>query len=64
MKKKFFFIIAAAYGLLKKRARLFSMGSSNAVLEFFLEGIPSLVETHLNSKKVRDVLNTGRVVCK
>eukprot|EP00731_Ephydatia_muelleri_P030040 Em0021g563a len=46
---------AAAYGLLKKRSRLFSMGSSNAVLEFFLEGIPSVVETHLNSKKEVDV---------
>ena len=28
------------------------MGGNNAFLEFFLEGIPDIVETHLDSKKV------------
>ena len=31
---------------------MFSMGGNNAFLEFFLEGIPEIVETHLDSKKV------------
>ena len=43
---------AAAFGLLKKKSRMFSMGGNNAFLEFFLEGIPDIVETHLDSKKV------------
>ena len=43
---------AAAYGLLKKRSRLFSLNGNNAVLEFFLEGVPDVVERHLDSKKV------------
>ena len=45
-------IAAAAYGLLKKRSKLFSIGSNNAVLEFFLEGLPDVVEKLLDSKKV------------
>lgn len=44
--------LAAAYGLLKKRSRLFSLSGNNAVLEFFLEGVPDVVERHLDSKKV------------
>lgn len=44
---------AAAYGLLKKRSRLFSLSGSNAVLEFFLEGVPDVIERHLDSKKVQ-----------
>ena len=46
---------AAAYGLLKKRSRLFSLNGNNAVLEFFLEGVPDVVERHLDSKKVECV---------
>ena len=45
-------LIAAVYGLLKKESRLFSFGGNNAFLEFFLEGVPEIVETHLDSKKV------------
>ena len=44
--------LAAAYGLLQKKSRLFSINSNNAVLEFFIEGAPEIVETHLDSKKV------------
>ncbi len=43
---------AAAYGLLHKKARLFSFNSTNAILEFFIEGSPGIVETHLDSRKV------------
>lgn len=39
--------------LQKKRSRLFSLNGNNAVLEFFLEGVPDVVERHLDSKKVR-----------
>ena len=43
---------AAAYGLLQKKSRMFSLGGNNAFLEFFLEGVPEVMETHLDSKKV------------
>ena len=51
----FAFCPAAAYGLLKKRSRLFSLNGNNAVLEFFLEGVPDVVERHLDSKKVKSL---------
>ena len=44
---------AAVYELLKKKSRLFSFGSNNAFLEFFLEGVPGILQTHVDSKKVR-----------
>ena len=44
---------AAVYELLKKKSRLFSFGGNNAFLEFFLEGVPGITQTHVNSKKVR-----------
>ena len=47
------FSSAAAYGLLKKSSRLFSFGGNNAFLEFFLEGVPGILHTHMDSKKVR-----------
>ena len=43
---------AAVYELLKKKSRLFSFGSNNAFLEFFLEGVPGITQTHVDSKKV------------
>jgi hypothetical protein len=46
---------AAVYDLLKKRSRLFSFGSNNAFLEFFLEGVPGLLQTQVDSKKEVDV---------
>ena len=45
-------IIAAVYELLKKKSRLFSFGSNNAFLEFFLEGVPGIMQTQMDSKKV------------
>jgi hypothetical protein len=53
--------LAAAYGLLKKRSRLFSLSGNNAVLEFFLEGVPDVVERHLDSKKVH--VHSEELVC-
>ena len=47
-----FLCAAAAYGLLKKKLRLFSLNGNNAFLEFFIEGVPDIVERHLDSKKV------------
>ena len=44
---------AAVYELLKKKSRLFSFGGNNAFLEFFLEGVPGIMQTHVDSKKVR-----------
>ena len=44
--------VAAAYGLLHKKSRLFSLNGNNAFLEFFIEGAPEIVETHMDSKKV------------
>lgn len=52
--------VAAAYSLLQKKSRLFSLNSNNAVLEFFIEGAPEIVETHLDSKKVHELLLTCR----
>ena len=46
-------IAAAAYNLLRKRSRMFSLGTNNAFLEFLFEGFPELIETQLDSKKVR-----------
>ncbi|CAI8054354.1 Conserved oligomeric Golgi complex subunit 3 [Geodia barretti] len=46
---------AAMYELLKKKSRLFSFGSNNAFLEFFLEGVPGLLQTQMDSKKEVDV---------
>ena len=45
---------AAVYELLKKKSRLFSFGSNNAFLEFFLDGVPGLLQTQMDSKKVRE----------
>lgn len=44
----------AAYGLLQKKSRLFSLNGNNAFLEFFIEGAPEIVETHFDSKKEVD----------
>ncbi|KAK9505984.1 hypothetical protein O3M35_009933 [Rhynocoris fuscipes] len=41
----------AAYQLLNKRTRLFSLSSSNALLEFLLEGSPEVREQWLDSRK-------------
>ena len=49
-------ITAAAYGLLHKRSRIFSLNSTNAILEFFIDGSPGIVETHLDSRKVLNLL--------
>ncbi|CAB3989375.1 conserved oligomeric Golgi complex subunit 3-like [Paramuricea clavata] len=51
----------AAYGLLSKSARLFSLNSNNALLEFLLEGGPQVVESYVDSKK--EVDNELKVVC-
>ncbi len=48
----FFYNVAAAFGLLQKKSRLFSLSGNNAFLEFFIEGTPEIVETHMDSKKV------------
>ena len=40
------------FDLLKKKSRLFSFGSNNAFLEFFLQGVPGILQTHMDSKKV------------
>jgi hypothetical protein len=45
---------SAVYELLKKKSRLFSFGGNNAFLEFFLEGVPGITQTHVNSKKEVD----------
>ena len=42
----------AAYSLLHKKSRLFSLNGNNAILEFFIDGAPEIVETHLDSRKV------------
>ncbi|XP_057324094.1 conserved oligomeric Golgi complex subunit 3 [Microplitis mediator] len=44
----------AAYGLLEKRSRLFTL-SNNALLEFFLEGAPRMKEHLIDSRKHVDV---------
>lgn len=45
----------AAYNLLKKRSRIFSLNSNNSFLEFIFEGFPELIETQLDSKKEVDL---------
>merc|ERR1740128_817801 len=44
----------AARGLLKKRNRLFSLSTSNALLEFLLEGAPQLREHLTDSRRLAD----------
>ncbi|XP_032237953.2 conserved oligomeric Golgi complex subunit 3 [Nematostella vectensis] len=51
----------AAYGLWSKSGHIFSLNSSNAILEFLLEGAPQLTESYLDSKK--EVDRELRVVC-
>ena len=51
------------YELLKKKSRLFSFGSNNAFLEFFLEGVPGLLQTQMDSKKVRQPLSLQPHYC-
>lgn len=51
----------AAMDLFNKKARLFSLGSNNAVLEFLLEGAPQVTEYYVDSKK--DVDNQLKKTC-
>lgn len=51
----------AAFELIQKRSRLFSMNSSNALLEFLLEGTPQVKEQLLDSRK--DVDRQLKHVC-
>lgn len=51
----------AAFELIQKRKRLFSMGSSNALLEFLLEGTPQVKEQLVDSRK--DVDRQLKNVC-
>ncbi|EDO40929.1 predicted protein [Nematostella vectensis] len=51
----------AAYGLWSKSGHIFSLNSSNAILDFLLEGAPQLTESYLDSKK--EVDRELRVVC-
>ncbi|KAL9965707.1 hypothetical protein ACROYT_G029547 [Oculina patagonica] len=51
----------AAYGLWSHSNRLFALSSSNALLEFLLDGAPQLTENYLDSKKDVDV--ELRIVC-
>lgn len=51
----------AAYGLWSHSNRLFALSSSNAILEFLLDGAPQLTENYLDSKKDVDV--ELRIVC-
>ncbi|XP_023716609.1 conserved oligomeric Golgi complex subunit 3 [Cryptotermes secundus] len=44
----------AAFGLLHKRKRLFSLGTNNALLEFLLEGTPTVREQLVDSRKEVD----------
>jgi len=65
----FLYILAAAYGLLQKKSRLFSISGNNAFLEFFLEGSPEIVQTQSDSRKVcccherAIVIYIGRDMC-
>jgi len=52
---------SAAFNLLHKRSRLFSFSSTNAVLEFIIQGTPQVTEHFLDSKK--DVDNHLKAVC-
>lgn len=51
----------AAFGLLQKRKQLFTLGSSNALLEFLLEGSTQVKENVLDSR--RDVDKQLKGVC-
>ncbi|KAJ7330668.1 Golgi transport complex subunit 3 [Desmophyllum pertusum] len=51
----------AAYGLWSHSNRLFALSSSNALLEFLLDGAPQLTANYLDSKKDVDV--ELRIVC-
>ncbi|XP_064639332.1 conserved oligomeric Golgi complex subunit 3-like isoform X2 [Lineus longissimus] len=51
----------AAYGLIQKRGRLFSMNSTNSLLQFLLEGTPHVTEYLVDSKK--DVDNHLKTSC-
>lgn len=51
----------AAFELIQKRGRLFSMGSSNSLLEFLLEGTPQVKERMVDSRK--DVDRQLKLVC-
>jgi len=44
----------AAFSLLHKRKRLFSLGTNNALLEFLLEGTPTVREQLVDSRKEVD----------
>jgi len=52
---------SAAYGLLSKGTQLLSINSNNAILEFFLEGVPQLTEYYVDSKK--EVDSELKLVC-
>ncbi|XP_042907554.1 conserved oligomeric Golgi complex subunit 3 [Parasteatoda tepidariorum] len=51
----------AAYSLLQNRTHLLSMNSSNAILEFLLQGTPHVIEHLIDSKKAVD--KQLKVVC-
>ncbi|KAG7171455.1 conserved oligomeric Golgi complex subunit 3-like [Homarus americanus] len=51
----------AALGLMQKRGRLFSLSSTNALLEFIVEGTPQVMEQRLDSK--RDLDNRLKKLC-
>lgn len=44
----------AAFSLLQKRSKLFSLSANNALLEFLLEGTPQVKEQLLDSRKEVD----------
>ncbi|GIX94140.1 conserved oligomeric Golgi complex subunit 3 [Caerostris darwini] len=51
----------AAYGLLQNRTHLLSLNSSNAILEFLLQGTPHVTEHLIDSKKAVD--KQLKIVC-
>lgn len=51
----------AAFGLLQKRKQMFAMGSNNAILEFLLDGAPTVRE-HLHDSR-KDVDRQLKTVC-
>lgn len=51
----------AAFGLLQKRKQMFAIGSNNAILEFLLDGAPSVRE-HLHDSR-KDVDRQLKTVC-
>jgi conserved oligomeric Golgi complex subunit 3 len=51
----------AAYELLQKRKQLFTIGTNNALLEFLLDGAPSVKEHLLDSRK--DVDRQLKIAC-